>query len=230
METKLNNELLRATDEEPKEEKPKRNSKKELIEKIVAVARQSEVTLDYSNTALNRMTKQQLNEKLAEVVEIAMRNEMARQVGAKPGAADSVIALGALRMLHNIAAKGLERVGNTFLPSYGYEIEGFYESLQDPSVRQATDACLVEIAQDSDILQYIESPWARLSIAWGGALVTSIQRRKKRAFLQRRYATSMESRQPERQNPGNQSRASGRSPDGEVNSDGRPAVAVVRSV
>ena len=85
METKLNNELLRATDEEPKEEK----RKKELIEKIVAVARQSEVTLDYSNTALNRMTKQQLNEKLAEVVEIAMRNEMA-QVGAKPGAADSV--------------------------------------------------------------------------------------------------------------------------------------------
>ena len=139
----------------------KRNSKQELINKIVQVAEQNELVLELSDTKLQRLTKQQLNELLAETVEKAMRNEMARQVGAGPGAADSVIALGALRMVHDIAARGAEKCFNMFLPDYGYEVEGFADSLQDPSVRQATDACLAEIAQDSEILQYIQSPWSK---------------------------------------------------------------------
>ena len=56
-----------------------------------------------------------------------------------------------------------------FLPQYGYEVDGFSDSLKDPCVREATDACLVEIAKESDVLQYVQSPWARLAIAWGGA-------------------------------------------------------------
>lgn len=163
---KLNNELLKKQDDE--KSPPKRNSKQELINKIVQVAEQNDLPLELSDTKLQRLTKQQLNELLAETVEKAMRNEMARQVGARPGAADSVIALGALRMVHDIAAKGAEKCFNMVLPDYGYEVEGFADSLHEPSVRQATDACLAEIAQDSDILQYVQSPWSRLAIAWGG--------------------------------------------------------------
>lgn len=227
MDSKLNSELLRATAPEEKKQEPKRNSKGELIDKIIQLAEQNSITLELSDTALKRMTKQQLNEKLAEVIELAMRNEMARQVGARPGAADAVIALGALRMVHDIAAKGVERAANSVLPAYGYEIDGFYDSLQDPSVREATDACLAEIAQDSDILQYVQSPWARLSIAWGGALVTSIQRKKKRAIGQRFYAPSMESRQFAQQNTRHQSGPRGRAPDGKVDRDGGASVEVV---
>ena len=113
---------------------------------------------------------------LAGVAEDVMRNEMAKQVGAKPGATDSVIALGALRMMHDIAARCAETGINTMAPSYGYHVVGFTECLQDPSVREATDACLVEIAQESEILQYVKSPWTRLAIAWGGALVTSVRK------------------------------------------------------
>ena len=164
MESKLNNELLKKDDE--KKQTVKRNSKQELINKIVMVAEQNELPLELSDTKLQRLTKQQLNELLAETVEKAMRNEMARQVGARPGAADSVIALGALRMVHDIAAR-TEKCINIWLPDYGYEVDGFADSLQEPSVRQATDACLAEIAQDSDILQYVQSPWSRLAIAWG---------------------------------------------------------------
>ena len=151
METKLNNELIRATtasDDEKKSE-PKRNSKDELITKILQVAESNEIKLQHSDTKLKRMTKPQLTELLGEVVEAAMRNEMARQVGAKPGAADSVIALGALRMMHDICA-GTEKCMNIFLPTYGYEVEGFSDSLKEPTVREATDACLVEIAKDAD--------------------------------------------------------------------------------
>ena len=92
MEAKLNNELIRATDEdEKKSDKTKRNSKDELIQKIIQLAENNDIPLKMSDTKLRRMNKQQLNELLAEVVETAMRNEMAKQVGAKPGATDSVM-------------------------------------------------------------------------------------------------------------------------------------------
>ena len=220
---KLNNELLKKKDDE--KSPPKRNSKQELISKIVQVAEQNDLPLELSDTKLQRLTKQQLNELLAETVEKAMRNEMARQVGARPGAADSVIALGALRMVHDIAAKGAEKCFNMVLPDYGYEVEGFADSLQEPGVRQATDACLAEIAQDSDILQYVQSPWSRLAIAWGGALVTSIQRKRVR-YKRRRdyYAPRMEAREPERSDPRGQHSPDRGPPDGEEHRDGGPPV------
>ena len=221
---KLNNELLKKHDDE-KASPPKRNSKQELINKIVQVAEQNELPLELSDTKLQRLTKQQLNELLAETVEKAMRNEMARQVGARPGAADSVIALGALRMVHDIAARGAEKGLNVILPDYGYEVEGFVDSLQEPSVRQATDACLAEIAQDSDILQYIQSPWSRLAIAWGGALVTSIQRKRVR-YSRRRdyYAPRMETRESARPDPRGQHSPDRGPPDGQEHGDGGPPV------
>ena len=72
MEAKLNNELLKKDDE--KTAAVKRNSKQELINKIVQVAEQNELVLELSDTKLQRLTKQQLNELLAETVEKAMRN------------------------------------------------------------------------------------------------------------------------------------------------------------
>ena len=220
---KLNNELLKKKVD--KNDIPKRNSKEELISKIVHLAQQNDVTLELSDTKLQRLTKQQLNELLADTVEKAMRNEMARQVGARPGAADAVIALGALRMVHDIAARGAEKCFNMVLPDYGYEVEGFADSLQEPSVRQATDACLAEIAQDSDILQYVQSPWSRLAIAWGGALVTSIQR--KRVRYKRRheyYAARMETSQSPRENPRYQHSPDRGTSNGQIDSDSGPSV------
>ena len=225
MDTKLNNELLKVSSDDEKKEKPrKRNSKEELIDKIIRLAEHNNIPLLHSDTKLKRMTKQQLTELLAETIETAMRNEMARQVGAKPGAADSVIALGALRMVHDICAKGTEQCFNIFLPQYGYEVEGFSDSLKDPSVREATDACLVEIAKDTDVLQYVQSPWARLAIAWGGALVTSVQRKKTRFNYKRRYAPRMESREYSDENTRHQRRPRRREEDGKVDSDGGPVV------
>ena len=234
MDIKLNNELLKSTsdDEKTNKDKPKkRNSKEELIDKIIQVAEQNQITIRHSDTKLKRMTKQQLNELLAETIEKVMRDEMARQVGAKPGAADSVIALGALRMVHDICAKGTEQCFNIFLPQYGFEVEGFSDSLKDPSVREATDACLVEIAQDTDVLQYVQSPWARLAIAWGGALVTSVQRKKTRYHYQRgRYAPRMEPSEYVLENSRREHRPRRRSEDGKVDSDGGPPMEKCRKV
>ena len=65
---------------------------------------------------------------------------------------------------------------------------GFCDNLKDPTGREATDACLAEIAQDTDVLQYIESPWSRLGIAWLGAMSMSVRRaRPKPRVIGKRY-------------------------------------------
>lgn len=185
----LNDELLKATiPDDQKEERPKRNTKDDLIGKIINCCADNELELEYSNTKLQRMTKQELCRVLAQKIELGVKSQMAAQVGAKPNAPDRVIALGALKMIHNIAAGTAERSLNIFLPAYGYEIDGFTTALKDPTVDEAVTQCLQEIADESDVLQYIESPYVRLALAWSGALVTSI--RKKPIEQRKRYYAS----------------------------------------
>ena len=193
--SELNDALLKATEEdvEQAEDQPKRNSKDDLISKIIGCCADNGLELEHSNTKLRRMTKDQLCKILAEKIEKGVKSQMAAQVGAKPGAWDSVIALGALKMMHNICASTAERGLNVILPRYGYEIVGFREGLKDPTVDEAVNQCLTEIAAESDILQHIKSPYVRLAIAWGGALVTSL---KRCPVPIKRDASPMESRPP----------------------------------
>jgi hypothetical protein len=64
---KLNAELLRADEDENRTspERPKRNSKEDLMQKIHKVVDQYELEFQYSDTKLKRMTKQDLTELLA---------------------------------------------------------------------------------------------------------------------------------------------------------------------
>ena len=208
--SELNDALLKATEEDVQqaEDQPKRNSKDDLISKIIGCCADNGLELEHSNTKLRRMTKDQLCKILAEKIEKGVKSQMAAQVGAKPGASDGVIALGALKMMHNICASTAERGLNVVLPRYGYEIVGFRDGLKDPAVDEAVNQCLTEIAADSDILQHIKSPYVRLAIAWGGALVTSI---KRCPVPIKRDASPMESRPPRPQGAV-QSRLSRRAP------------------
>ena len=56
--TRMNNELLKVAkpeDESPEVKKPKRNSKEELLSKILRVVEKYELEFDYSDTRLKRM-------------------------------------------------------------------------------------------------------------------------------------------------------------------------------
>ena len=153
------------------------------------------------------MNKKQLIKVLAEIVEESVKIDMCKQVGCSPGADQKVLGLAALRMMHDICATGFEKGAQAVLPKYGYEVVGFRESLQDPTVDEAVTMCLTEIAAESDVLQHIKSPYVRLTIAWGGALVTSI--RKTRPIIN--HAAPMGPRSIRAQNPV-QSRPRRRSP------------------
>lgn len=219
---RLNDELLAgagdATDKEPR-----RNSKDDLIRKINILCSENNLILEESNTKLRRMTKSQLQEALAKYAELTMQAEMARQVGARPppgaspGSIDAVVALGALRMVHDLVAGTLERGANIVLPKYGYQLDGFLDSLRQPHVREATDQCLKEIAAESDVLQYVQSPYARLGIAWMGALAASV---KKADIKQNEHASRLGPQQARRQNP-LQPRPDRRAPAREVGRAGR---------
>ena len=80
-------------------------------------------------------------------------------------------------------AMACENGMNQCLPAYGYQVDGFCETLKDPTVSQCVDECLEEIARESDILQYIESPYARLGIAWAGALASTVRPLRRRENL-----------------------------------------------
>ena len=175
----LNEELLEASVPDAPvqaQKETKRNSKQALIEKILEISEREGIALEHSNTKLKRMNKQQLSELCADMIEEGIKKKMARAVGSE-STDDRTIALGALRMLHDVCAVGVEKAGSGFAEKYGYTIEGFSDNLKEPSVSMAIDGCLQEIAEENqELLQYVQSPYTRLMIAWGGALAFSCRK------------------------------------------------------
>ena len=223
--SRLNNELLNAGSPKKEDAQAKRNSKTALLEKILQVTEKYELDLAYSDTKLKRMNKGQLAKVLAEVIEESVKIDMCKQVGCAPGASPKVMGLAALRMLHDICATGFEKGAQAVLPQYGYEIDGFSDTLKEPNVSQGIDQCLTEIAAESpEILQYFESPYARLGLCWSGALLSCI---RKRGILQN--ASSLGPRHPGQRGP-LRNRMRGGPPDRQEHRDLAPAVPNVHTV
>ena len=225
---KLNDELLQK--DKGGDEKPKRNSKEYIIEKIIQVAAENDLELNVSNTRLKRMSKEKLHQMLGEMCEDAVKTQMAAAVNA-PGKNDAVIALATLRMVHDLFANGLEQGLNAILPEYGYQVDGFADTLQDPITSKCVDECLKEIAAENEILQYIKSPWSRLGIAWSGGLMRAIRRARPpiNKGSKYKYAATIGPRAPYQQNPLS-SGLSGRPTPGKVDSRSGPPQPNVKSV
>ena len=199
--TRLNNELINSAKPDQKEsevKKPKRNSKEELLTKILKVVEKYELDFDYSDTRLKRMNKQELTKVLAEVMESSVKIDMAKSMGVDPNSSNKVVTLTALRMIHNLCATGVEKVWNSVGTRYtGYEVEGFAESLRDPSLQTSIDECLTEIAAENpEVLQYFDSPYTRLALVWSGVLISCIKRKTIQSNRNAKYMGSRENLRP----------------------------------
>ena len=166
---RLNDELLKKPRVNP-DDPPKRNTKDALIDRILLMAEENHLEIMVSNTKLKRMSKPALQKLLGEMLNECMKKQIADAVKA-PGTDDNVIAFATLRMMHDMCVMGVEKGLNNYLPKYGYNVHGFHDSMKKPMVSKCVDQCLKEIAAESDVLQYIESPYARLGIAWTTALL-----------------------------------------------------------
>ena len=176
------------------------------------------------------MGKEKLQKLLGELTEEAIKTQMAQTLNAN-STDDRVMAVATLRMLHDMMANGCEMTMNRFLPRYGYEIEGFTEGLKEPNTSKVVDQCLQEIAAESDILQYIESPYARLGLCWCTALMGSVRpaRRGNKSSNKYKNATNLGTRPPHRKDS-IQFGASGRKETGKVHSSRGPVTADVKTV
>ena len=211
----LNDELLEKSegDGNPAPLKAITN-KSSIIDRINRLSSDHNIPIPHSPTKLKRMSKKQLQQLLSDMVEQGIKRDMAAKLGTT-GTDDRSLAIGALRMVHDICAKGLETGLNVYLPQYGYGVEGFTEGLRDPAVSQQIDSCLLEIAtENEELLEYIKSPYARLGLCWMGALSFSIKRK-----ALNKNVTFMEPRPSRRQDPV-QPRVVRRPPDGKVDSNG----------
>jgi len=225
---KMNEELLKKPRSNP-DDPPKRNTKDSLIDRIQQIADENNLEMMVSNTKLKRMSKPALQKLLGEMLNECMKKQMAETVHAS-GTSDSLIGLATLRMMHDMCVMGVEKGLNGYLPRYGYQVDGFSDSMKQPMVSKCVDECLKEIAAESDVLQYIESPYARLGIAWSTALFTCIRRappvRNNYPPIYNNGAPRMESRSNPQQNsvrPGIMRRPQAR----QVDRNGGPSVKTV---
>ena len=190
-------------------------NKSSIIDRINRLSSDHNIPIPHSPTKLKRMSKKQLQQLLSDMVEQGIKRDMAAKLGTT-GTDDRSLAIGALRMVHDICAKGLETGLNIYLPQYGYGVDGFTDGLRDPAVSTQIDSCLLEIAtENEELLEYIKSPYGRLGLWWMGALSFSIKRRS----INNKNVTFMEPRPSRRKDPV-QPRVVRRSADGKVDSDG----------
>ena len=177
----LNNELLK--EEEPETPKsPKRNTKQHLIKRILELGEKSGIEIEESDSKLKRMNKEQLQKKLAEIMEKELRAKMAEQFTGQKNteASNTVLSIGALRMVHNIVVKGCGTLYNKVgAPYVGYELSNFSENMRSPQFQETIDEILVEISNENpEVLQYFESPYARLGMVWLSVAMMSLKKRE----------------------------------------------------
>lgn len=143
---------------------PRRNTKGDIIAQIWQLKDKANLPMELSETALRRMSKSQLIELLATLIEEASKKALASSLGAQ-GTDPSSITLAALRMMWDTAVGGLEKGANCILPGMGYSCKGLLKNSQSEPTSDVINECLREIAiMNPTILSQVASPYARLSM------------------------------------------------------------------
>ena len=115
----------------PKQNEPRRNTKKGLIAKIKSLCEEQDIPLHESDTALQRTSKLGLQKLLAkkteEVVEKKMKDSVRSQKIEETECAREHMAVATLGYGLTVLNKLIDQTANSMLPSAGYKLEGFQE-------------------------------------------------------------------------------------------------------
>ena len=167
-------------EEEEKPKEPKRNSKDELIQKIIQLADETGEPLKESNSQLRRMSKKALTEKLAVYVEKRIEFEAQKCLGIDKEQAQNpyCVNLAALKMCHEIAVNSTEALVDRTSDRHGMTLSGFKNKMKES--QETIDMILAEIAQQyPEILEKFSSPWVRLGILWTSNVVLTLKKKNK---------------------------------------------------
>ena len=161
---------------------PRRNSKEQLIEKILELAKQCDEPVPQSDTQLKRMNKKQLTELLTTYVEKRVEFEASKVLGLTKEQAKSTTCcnLAALRMLHQICVTSVERSVESTSSKHGMTLEGFSQKMKDSA--ETIDTILLEISDlYPDIISKFSSPWVRLALIWGSNVMLTLRKKTQKA-------------------------------------------------
>ena len=181
-----NDELLKIQQTQDSDEgkKEKRGTKSDLIDKIHKICDENGFICEYSPTQLKRLNKKSLAETLAKYIEKAMEKRISEQLkmkntdGFSNEQRQKLYAVRTLRLLHDTVSRSTEAAVSSFSD---YTIEGFTDSMNNPTVSAQIDSCLEEIAEEyEDVVELISNPYTKLALIWGSSALSHFRQQKPR--------------------------------------------------
>ena len=167
-----NDQLLQQVDDECKEvdetsSKPKRNTKKALIERIKELCEGNQIELHESETTLQRSSKAELQKLLAQKVEETITKKLKlshhEQNLQETVAAREAMCVNTLTYGLFTLNKLIDRGANLVLPKMGYKLENFLESFEHPRTRGEINEIMLLICRENpNIIEHFASPYLRL--------------------------------------------------------------------
>jgi len=159
---------------------PKRNSKTELINKIIQLGEEINEPVTDTDSQLKRMSKRVLTDKLTALVEKRIEFEAQKCLGISKEQASNpfCVNLAALKMVHEIAVNSTVAIVDRTKKNHGMTIDGFKERMHD--CQEQIDVILSEIAQMyPEIIEKFSSPWVRLGLLWTSNVMLTLKKEEK---------------------------------------------------
>ena len=167
--------------EEPSTKEVRRNTKKDIIQRIKDLCKQHGIPLEESDTTLARSSKRQLNQLLAQKTEALVERKMKDQVKASTTieneSVKEMMAVATLCYGLNTLNRVLDRTANVVLPRVGYELDGFMQKFEDPRTQAEVKQILTLLVREHpEMLEHIASPYLRLALVYIGCVSMSLRK------------------------------------------------------
>ena len=171
---------------------PRRNTKKSII-KIKQICDEHGLTLEESDTTLQRSSKTQLQRLLAkkteELIQKKIKNSVMKDQTEQSENMREIMCVATLNYGLQTLNKIIDRTANAVLPRAGYKLEGFEQRFLEPRTQQEIVEILKMIVHENpDMMEHIASPYLRLGIVYVGCVSMSLQKlgpREKNGTLRR---------------------------------------------
>ena len=178
-----NKQLLTPVDDEKIEtsNKEPRNTKRQIIQKIKQVCEEHGLTLEESDTSLQRSSQTQLQRLLAKKTEELIQKKMKQSV-MKDNTVESenmreVMCVATLNYGLQTLNKIIDRTANAVLPRAGYKLDHFEERFMEPRTQQEiVDILRMIVRENPEMVEHIASPYLRLGLVYVGCVSMSLQK------------------------------------------------------
>ena len=180
---------------ETSNKEPRRNTKRQIIQKIKQICEEHGLPLEESDTSLQRSSKIQLQRLLAKKTEELIQKKMKQSV-MKDNTVESenmreVMCVATLNYGLQTLNKIIDRTANAVLPRAGYKLDHFEERFMEPRTQQEIVEILRLIVRENpEMVEHIASPYLRLGIVYIGCVSMSLQKLEpedKYGALRRQY-------------------------------------------